>query len=168
MSNRKTPIPLVDIEPALLPDLHAQSPFADPDVGIRVVVTRRSLGSLPAVYPSGLPAPIDGLPSTGATEDLGLIGRPSAPIRSPALPLLSPAPGSQEQITFREAVVGEVLAEEQVATSKRVKNEIEEVERVVAAARSPWFGWMWKHVPTGAAATPKVEAPGAPRGADAV
>jgi hypothetical protein len=53
--------------------------------------------------------------------------------------------------------VGEVLAEEQIATTKRVKSELEEAERAVAAARSLWFGWMWKHVPTGAAATPKVE-----------
>ena len=173
MSNRQDSTPLLEVEPALLPDLHAQSPFADPDVGIRVVVTRSSLGSSPAIHSTGVSTPIiDGLPSTtGATEDLAFAPRPSAPIRGPVAPPSSPAPGSssQEQITFREVVVGEVLAEEQVATSKRVKSELEEAERAVAAARSRWFGWMWKHVPTGAAATPKVEkAHEAPREADTV
>ena len=173
MSDRQDSTPLLDVEPALLPDLHAQSPFADPDVGIRVVVTRSSLGNSPAIHATGLSAPIvDGLPSTTrAREDVEFVLRPPAPIRSPAAPLSSPAPGSssQEQITFREAVVGEVLAEEQIATSKRVKSELEEAERAVAAARSRWFGWMWKHVPTGAAATPKVEeADGTPREAETV
>ena len=171
MSNRQDSTPLLDIEPALLPDLHAQSPFADPDVGIRVVVTRSSLGGSSATHATGLSAPIiDGLPSTtGTTEEIGLVLKPSAPIRSPVPPHSGSPPGSssQEQVTFREAVVGEVLAEEQIATTKRVKRELEEAERAVAAARSPWFGWMWKHVPTGAAATPKVEeAHEATRGAD--
>lgn len=166
MSNHHASTPLLDVEPALLPDLHAQSPFVDPDVGIQVVVTHSSLGSSPAIHNTGLSAPIiDGLPTTtGAAEDIALVLRPSAPIRSPVLPLLSPAPGSsrsrrssQERVTFHEAVVGEVLAEEQVATTKRVKSELEEAERAVVAARSLWFGWMWKHVPTGAAATPKMD-----------
>jgi hypothetical protein len=91
MSNGQASTPLLDVEPALLPDLHAQSPFADPDVGIRVVVTRSSLGSSSAIHATGLSAPIiDGLPSTtGAAEDIGFVLRPSAPIRSPALPLSS-------------------------------------------------------------------------------
>ena len=162
MSNRQDSTPLLDVEPALLPDLHAQSPFADPDVGIRVMVTRSLLGSSTAINATGPATPIiDGLPSTtGATEGLGFVLGPAAPVRSPVAPLSSPAASgssSQEPITFREAVVGEVLAEEQVATSKRVKSELEEAERAVAAARSRWFGWMWKHVPTGAAATPNAE-----------
>ena len=172
-SNRRGSTPLLDVEPALLPDLHAQSPFADPDVGIRVVVTRSSLGSSSVIHPTGLPAPIiDGLPATsGTTEDTGFVLRPSAPVRGPAPPpsSLSPGSSSQEQITFHEAVVGEVLAEEQIATTKRVQSELEEAERAIAAARSRWFGWMWKQVPTDAAATPKVEgAHEAPRGADTV
>jgi hypothetical protein len=171
MNNRQASTPLLEIEPALLPDLHAQSPFADPDIGIRVVVTRSSLGSSPAIHGTGLSAPIiDGLPSTTrATEDMGFVLKPSsAPVRRPVEPpslSLSGSPrgsriSSQEQVSFREAVVGEVLAEEQIATTRRVKFELEEAERAVAAARSVWFGWMWKHVPTGAAARPKVEEAG--------
>ena len=167
LSNRQASTPLLEVEPALLPDLHAQSPFADPDVGIRVVVTRSSLGSSSAMDGTGLLAPIiDGLPSTTvATEDTGFILKSSAPVRRPVVPLShslsgsarGSGSGSQEQVSFREAVVGEVLAEEQIATTKRVQCELEEAERAVAAARSVWFGWMWKHVPTGAAARPKVE-----------
>ncbi len=177
MSNRHASTPLLEIEPALLPDLHAQSPFADPDIGIRVVVTRSSLGGSSEMHGTGLSAPIiDGLPSTtGTTEDTGSVLIPSAPIRRPVVPLPLSLTGSQPssrrssqgQVSFREAVVGEVLAEEQIATTKRVKGELEEAERAVAAARSVWFGWMWKHVPTGAAARPKVEeADETTRGAD--
>ena len=170
MSDRHASTPLLEVEPALLPDLHAQSPFADPDVGIRVVVTRSSLGGSSEMHGTGLSAPIiDGLPSTtGTAEDTGIVLIPPAPIRRPSVPLPLPLSGSppgsrhssQEQVSFREAVVGEVLAEEQIATTKRVKRELEEAGRAIAAARSVWFGWMWKHVPTGAAARPKVEEAG--------
>ena len=177
MSNRHASTPLLEVEPALLPDLHAQSPFADPDIGIQVVVTRSSLGGSSEMH-TGPSAPIiDGLPSTtGTTEDTGIVLIPPAPIRRPSVPLplpLSASPpgsrhSSQEQVSFREAVVGEVLAEEQIATTKRVKRELEEAGRAIAAARSVWFGWMWKHVPTGAAARPKMEEAGeTTRGADA-
>ena len=178
MSDRHASTPLLEVEPALLPDLHAQSPFADPDVGIQVVVTRSSLGGSSEMHGIGPSAPIiDGLPSTGTTEDTGIVLIPPAPIRRPSVPLPLPIAGSppgsrhssQEQVSFREAVVGEVLAEEQIATTKRVKRELEEAGRAIAAARSVWFGWMWKHVPTGAAARPKVEEAGETiRGADTV
>lgn len=177
MSGRHASTPLLEVEPALLPDLHAQSPFADPDIGIRVMVTRSSLGGSSEMHGTGLSAPIiDGLPSTTVTaENTGFVLIPSAPIRRPITPLPLPLSGSppssrhssQEHVSFREAVVGEVLAEEHIATTKRVMYELEEAERAVAAARSVWFGWMWKHVPTGAAARPKVEeADETTRGAD--
>jgi hypothetical protein len=181
---------LLDLEPALLPDLHAQSPFADPDVGIRVVVTRSSRGlggpssatqftglspaATPMLTPMLTPTPgIDGLPSASAAgtamEGSGLVRMPSTPIirstavRGSSRSVIGSRGGSgsgsgssQAQITFHEAVVGEVLAEEQVATTKRVKGELEDAGRAVAAARSPWFGWMWKHVPIGVVGAPTV------------
>lgn len=67
---------------------------------------------------------------------------------------------ADEPISYTEAVVGEVLAEEQVATAKRVKAELEESERLINAPRNFLTGWMWKSVstsplvPTPAAAAP--------------
>lgn len=52
-------------------------------------------------------------------------------------------------LSIRDAIVGEVLAEEQVATAKRLQEEIQDAERA-AGPRSYWTGWMWRQVPNNA------------------
>ena len=154
-------------DPALIPDLSQNSPFADPDLSI--VITRSSMAG-PSSPPHvgmedmrransmfatggvgdeghltlevgrghGLGAPEPGMPDIGMDRRRSQAGGRSISSRT-----RSSRAGS---VSVRDAIVGEVLAEEQIATAKRLKEEMDEAERV-AGPRSYWTGWMWRQVP---------------------
>ncbi|KAG8822559.1 hypothetical protein FRC17_009546 [Serendipita sp. 399] len=50
-----------------------------------------------------------------------------------------------DSVSIHDAIAGEVLAEEQIATQQRVREEIQEAEQR-AGARGYLTGWMWRQV----------------------
>ncbi|KIM23172.1 hypothetical protein M408DRAFT_17948 [Serendipita vermifera MAFF 305830] len=159
--------PDVALDPAVLPDLSSHSPFADPSLSI--VITRSSLASPSSPPQVGMEdmrrtasmfatgglgdegrltletqrGYTIGAPESG--QDVGIViqRRLSQAGRSVSSKARSSRAGS---VSVRDAIVGEVLAEEQIATAKRLKEEMDEAERV-SGPRSYWTGWMWRQVP---------------------
>lgn len=153
-------------DPALLPDLSSHSPFADPSLSI--VITRSSMADFPSpphvgmedvrransMFATGgvgdegrltletIRGQGIGAPEPGVT-DVAMGRRGSHAARSVSSRTRSSRAGS---VSVRDAIVGEVLAEEQIATAKRLREEMEEAERV-GGPRSYWTGWMWRQVP---------------------
>lgn len=153
-------------DPALLPDLSSHSPFADP--ALSIVITRSSIAGVSSPPHVGIEdiRRANSMFATGGvgdegrltletvrgqgigalepgTTDLVMGRRLSHAARSVSSRTRSSRAGS---VSVRDAIVGEVLAEEQIATAKRLREEMEEAERV-AGPRSYWTGWMWRQVP---------------------
>jgi hypothetical protein len=160
----------VTLDPALQPDVSAQSPFADPDLSI--VITRSS-----TVWPASPPHVVtddvrrtSSMFATGGVNDQGRLTLEAGRGQGLGRGVTDPDSGSMQEVvvgrrqsragrsvssktrssragsvSVRDAIVGEVLAEEQIATAKRVKEEMNEAERV-AGPRSYWTGWMWRQV----------------------
>jgi hypothetical protein len=156
-------------DPALQPDISAQSPFADPDLSI--VITRSSMvASSPPPFVAEEVRQTNSMFATGSVNDQGRLTVEAGRGQDFGEGTADPDPGSMQtvgmgrrrshagrsvssrtrssragSVSVRDAIVGEVLAEEQIATAKRVKEEMDEAERV-AGPRSYWTGWMWRQV----------------------
>ena len=146
-------------DPALQPDLNASSPFADTNLAIVITHTNTTLHP-PHIdnddlrrtqsmftTDSGRHLVADAGVDVPVTQDQGMRRMRS----QGGLSGVSRTRSSRttrtryDSVNVRDAIVGEVLAEEQVATARRVREELEEAERV-AGPRSYWTGWMWRQV----------------------
>lgn len=126
-------------------DLGSQTPFADPNLNIILRSTVRLVGE----SPDEIPPEFGGLPPTinvTAQDSLPNELRPGAArLVVPETPMTSRTgrarSNSRFSVTAREALVGEVLAEEQIATTERVKKESQESEQ--GAPRSWVTSWLY-------------------------
>ncbi|PVG01499.1 hypothetical protein CPB86DRAFT_699009 [Serendipita vermifera] len=156
-------------DPALYPDLSEQSPFADPD--LQIVMTRSNMGRPP---PSVAGEDLRRAQSMFVTSEEGVAGPSRHPLHEMGMRRIhsqgvlgGPPPtrvvrrkesvsakssGGRssrkrgDSISVRDAIAGEVLAEEQIATERRLQAELAEAQRL-AGTRSYWTGWMWRTVP---------------------
>jgi hypothetical protein len=149
-------------DPALQPDLNTSTPFADPDLAIVMTRTNTTLRP-PYIHADDLLRTQSMLTTNGAQGSRHLVADAGVDVpvtqdqgmhrvRSQGgLSGISRTRSSrtartrQDSVSIRDAIVGEVLAEEQVATARRVREELEEAERL-AGPRSYWTGWMWRQV----------------------
>ncbi|KAG9019901.1 hypothetical protein FRB90_000031 [Tulasnella sp. 427] len=128
-------------------DLGSQTPFADPNLSIVLRSTVRLVGDSPEEIPpefGGLPPTTLAVPGQDASGSHSELKPGGARLVVPETP--SGRPGrarsnSRFSVTAREALVGEVLAEEQLATTERVKKESQ--ESVQNAPRSWVTSWLY-------------------------
>lgn len=158
-TTRDTNISNVTEDPALQPDFSNQSPFLDP--GLSIILTRNRTNTQPAIPQTHIDDPRRThslFTNDGAQGGRHLIADAGMDVPTDqestmrrvrsrgGLSARSSGRSRRDSISVRDAIVGEVLAEEQVATARRVREELEEAERV-AGPRSYWTGWMWRQVP---------------------
>ncbi|KAG8980348.1 hypothetical protein FRC05_005979 [Tulasnella sp. 425] len=129
-------------------DLGSQTPFADPNLNIVLRSTVRLVDDSPDEIPpefGGLPSASLSVPGQGTSSSAGGLTPGAARLVVPETPMTNRTgrarSNSRFSVTAREALVGEVLAEEQLATTERVKKESQESER--GAPRSWVTSWLY-------------------------
>ncbi len=117
-------------------DLGSQAVFADPNFGILLRTPSRIIQDSPEEIRENEGLSPLSTPFPERQTTLAVPGR-----RAPGF-LGRARSNSRFSVTTREAVVGEVLAEEQIATAERVKRETEESEQ--AGAPRTWLtSWLY-------------------------
>jgi len=123
-------------------DLGSQTPFADPNFNILLRNSSRMVDESPGEIPEELGGLSGGRLSVPETPAAGGSGIRRQGSQAGMTVTGRARSNSRFSVTTREAVVGEVLAEEQIATADRVKKESEESEQA-SAPRSFLTSWLY-------------------------